>query len=407
MLDVAFARSRFPALSEDWALFDHAGGSVPVAHVIDRVADYMRRWQVQHGATYRHSAIAAARFAEGRRAMAELIGASPDEVVLGPSCTMNLRIMARALRPMFEPGDEIVVTDLDHEANVGPWRALQEDGVVLREWRFDRATLALDRAGLEAVLGPRTRMVCFTHCSNITGTIQDAAALVRRIHAAGALACVDGVAFAPHRRVDLRAIGADLYAVALYKTFGPHIGLLYGRRDLLRRARGQNHFFIGEDDVPYKFEPGNASHELVAALPGILEYLLELEARSFPGGEGDTDTRLARVFDAIAAHESALCGPLLAFLSEQPHVRVFGEPAADPARRVPTVAFRAEGRSSRGIVDALDAARIGARHGHFYAHRAVGALGLPERDGVVRISMLHTNTTQEVERVIAALAQIL
>jgi cysteine desulfurase family protein (TIGR01976 family) len=406
MLDTAFARSRFPALADEWALFDHAGGSVPVAGVIDRVADYMRRWQVQHGATYRQSATAAAFFAEGRRAMAEFVGAVPDEIVFGASCTANLRMIARALAPLFSPGDEIVVTDLDHEANVGPWRALEADGLVVREWRVDRDTLALDPRGLESVLGPRTRLVCFTHCSNITGTIQDAAALVRLIHDAGALACVDGVAFAPHRRVDVRAIGADLYSVALYKTFGPHVGLLHGRHELLRRARGQNHYFIGEDQVPSKFEAGNATHELVAALPGILEYLLELEVHAFPEGGGSHGERLDRVFGAIAEHEAELCRPLITFLASRAQVRIIGHPDADARRHVPTVSFSVAGRSSREIVEALDAQKIGARYGHFYAHRTIESLGLLGQDGVVRISMLHTNTVAEVERLIAALSRV-
>ncbi|TFG88458.1 MAG: aminotransferase class V-fold PLP-dependent enzyme, partial [Gemmatimonadales bacterium] len=244
VFDVAFARNHFPALTNDWALFDNAGGSVPLAGVIERVHEYMSRWQVQLGATYHHSATATALVAEGQRAMAQLVNASPDEVVLGPSSTMNVRTLSRALLPLFSPGDEIVVTNLDHETNIGAWRALEAEGLVIREWRFDPERLDLTLEGLEPLLRQRTRLVCFTHCSNLLGTVHDAAAVIRRVHEAGALACVDGVACAPHRHVDVKALDADFYFLSIHKVFGPHLGLLYGRRDLLLRARGQNHFFI-------------------------------------------------------------------------------------------------------------------------------------------------------------------
>jgi cysteine desulfurase family protein (TIGR01976 family) len=405
--DLAFARSHFPALREDWALFDNAGGSPPLRGVIDRVGDYMSRWQVQHGASYAVSAHATELFAGAHRAMAELVNAAPDEIVLGASTTANVRLLARALRPRFGPGDEIVVTDLDHEANVGAWRELEADGVRIREWRFDRATCELTLEGLEPLLGPRTRLVCFTHCSNVVGTVHDAAAFVRRIHAAGALACVDGVAFAPHRRVDVKEIGADFYLVSLYKVFGPHLGLLHGRREVLLECRGQNHFFVPEHEVPYKLEPGSVPHELAAALPAIAEYLLALDAHH--GGDAGTPDaqRYERAFARIARHEAVLVAPLLAFLEARPGVRVLGVRNADPDRRVPTVAFTVAGRGASEVPLALDTQGIAIRHGHFYAHRAIAALGLLDCGGVVRVSMAHHNTPAEVGRLLGALERIL
>jgi len=406
MFDITFARSHFPALTDDWALFDNAGGSVPLAGVIERVHDYMSRWQVQLGATYHHSATAAARVAEGQRAMARLVNAAPEEVVLGPSSTMNVRTLSRALLPLFSPGDEIVVTNLDHETNIGAWRALEAEGLVIREWRFDPERLELTLDGLEPLLCQRTRLVCFTHCSNLIGTVHDAAAVIRRVHEAGALACVDGVACAPHRRVDVKALDADFYFLSIYKVFGPHLGMLYGKRDLLLRARGQNHFFIPEDDIPYKLEPGNVVHELTAALPAILEYLLALDERHHPGPPAAEPARLERVFEDIAAHEAALVAPLLDFLRARRGVRILGRTTAD-AHRAPTVSFVAEGRDSSEIPARLDTERIAIRYGHFYAHRAVEALGLQARNGVVRVSMVHTNTADEVGRLIAALDRAL
>jgi cysteine desulfurase family protein (TIGR01976 family) len=404
--DVAFARSHFPALTDDWALFDNAGGSVPLAGVIERVHDYMSRWQVQLGATSHHSATATALVAEGRRAMARLVNASPDEIVLGPSSTMNVRTLSRALLPLFSPGDEIVVTNLDHETNIGAWRALEAGGLVIREWRFDPERLELTLADLEPLLRQRTRLVCFTHCSNLIGTVHDAAAIIRRIHDAGALACVDGVACAPHRRVDVKTLDADFYFLSIYKVFGPHLGMLYGRRDLLLRARGQNHFFISEHEIPRKLEPGNVVHELTAALPAVLKYLLALDEHHHPGSPVPEPARLERAFDDIAAHETALVAPLLDFLRSRRGVRVVGRTAAD-AHRAPTVSFVAEGRDSSEIPARLDAERIAIRFGHFYAHRAVEALGLHTHNGVARVSMVHYNTPAEVGRLIAALDRAL
>jgi cysteine desulfurase family protein (TIGR01976 family) len=404
MFDVEFARSHFPTLTDDWALFDNAGGSVPLAGVIERVREYMSRWQVQLGATYPHSATAAALVAAGRRAMARLVNAAPEEIVLGPSSTMNVRTLSRALLPLFTPGDEIVVTNLDHETNIGAWRALAAEGLVIREWRFDPERLELTLEGLEAVLTQRTRLVCFTHCSNLVGTVHDATTLIRRVHEAGALACVDGVAFAPHRRVDVKALDADFYFLSIYKVFGPHLGMLFGKLDLLLRARGQNHFFIPEDDVPYKLEPGNVVHELTAALPAIPEYLLALDARHHPDSPASEAARLGRALGDISRYELALVAPLLDFLRSRRNVRVLGRPAADPFR-APTVSFVVDGRDSSEIPPRLDTRKIAIRYGHFYAHRAIEALGLHGLNGVVRVSMVHYNPPAGVDRLIAALDQ--
>ena len=406
MFDIDFVRSQFPALATDWALFDNAGGSPPLSGVIDRVADYMRTCAVQLGASYALSADATQRVEAGKAAAAWLVNADPDEIVIGPSSTNNMRILARALQPLFSPGDEIVVTDLDHECNGGAWRDLASDGVVVREWGFDRERAELTLEGLERVLGPRTRMVCFTQCANIVGTVHDAAAFVQRIHAGGALACVDGVAFAPHREVDVHALGADIYFLSIYKVFGPHLGLLYVKRDLLRRARSQNHFFLPEDAGSYRLQPGNVVHELTASLPAIPEYLLALDARHHTdAGALPARARLTRVFEDLTRYEEDLARPLLEFLAARRGVRVLGHRSANAALRVPTVAFVVEGRDSSSIPAALDQAKLGVRYGHFYAHRAITALGLHGMNGVVRASLAHYNTAAEVDRLIDALDQ--
>jgi cysteine desulfurase family protein (TIGR01976 family) len=398
-LDLAYVRAHFPALSDEWALLDNAGGSVPLRGVIDRVRDYMTHWQVNLGASYAQSVHASTLVAAGVRAMATLVNAPEDEIVLGGSSTLLLRLLAGALSARFAAGDEIVVTDLDHESNIGPWRAIAEKGVVIREWKMDPATAELTLAGLEKVLGPRTKLVAFTQVSNLVGTIQDAAAFVRRIQAAGAMACVDGVAFAPHRRVDVGALGADFYCISLYKLSGPHVGLLHARRDRLRQATSLQHFFAGDDLGAYRLQPGGVNHELTASLPAVLEYYVELGRHlGAPAG-----AELERAFEAITAYEARLAKPLLDFLAQRKGVRLLGLSDADPARRVPTISFTVDGRNSEDVVRALDKAKIATRFGHFYSYRAAEALGLLPSNGVVRVSMVHSNTPAEVARLIAAL----
>jgi cysteine desulfurase family protein (TIGR01976 family) len=403
-LELGWIRAQYPALTDDWALFDNAGGSVPLKGVVDRVHDYMSRRQVNLGASYALSAHATALVADGARAMEQLVNADAGEVVLGPSSTMLLRLLAAGLAPRLEPGDEIVVTNLDHESNITPWRELTERGVVVREWRFDPEAAELNAAGLDAVLSNRTRLVCFTQVSNLVGTIHDAAAFVRRIHDAGAMACVDGVAFGPHRRVDVKAIGADFYVLSLYKLSGPHVGLLYARRDRLRETRSLAFSFLGDDLGPYRLQPGNVNHELTASLPALPEYLLALDAR-LHGADSTADdgARIGRAYDAIAAYEAALSQPVLDFLARRKGVRLLGLADANPARRVPTISFTVKGRDSAEIPAALDAAGVAIRYGDFYSRRAVEALGLLPQHGVARISMVHYNTRAEVDRLLAAL----
>ncbi len=411
-LDVDFVRSNFPALDQGWILMDNAGGSVTPRQVTGRVADYMERYQVQLGASYGLSVEASEKVAAGRRAMADLVGADSDEILLGPSTTLNLELLSGALRPLFAPGDELIVTNLDHESNVGVWWRLAESlGVTVREWKLGHETAALELEDLETLLNERTRLVCFTHCSNLTGGIVDVAAATRRAHAAGALVCVDGVAFAPHRRVDVKALGVDIYAVSLYKTYGPHLGLLYVERQLLESLGSRNHFFVETSKLNLKLEPGNVNYELAASLPGILEYLEVVDAhqRSEQAplcGEGRSE-RLNRVFALIAEHEERLAMRLLSFLETKPGLRIIGPSSAELEVRVPTISFVVPGRKASTIPPCLDPLKIAIRWGHFYAYRPIRDLGLLASDGVVRVSLVHYNTEEEVDRLTEALDSVL
>ncbi|MFZ5791812.1 MAG: aminotransferase class V-fold PLP-dependent enzyme [Pseudomonadota bacterium] len=405
-LDLDFVRRQFPPLANGWTMLENGGGSYVPQSVIDRVTAYMREVQIQPSWDFGPSADAAGRIASGRRLMAEMINAEPEEVSIGPSTTLNIYLLMQAIRHWFRPGDEVIVTNQDHEANIGAWRRLSEDGVVIREWQIDPVTGELDEAALDRLLGPRTKLVCFTHCSNIVGTIHDAGRIARHVHEAGALVMVDGVACAPHRAIDVKALDVDFYAFSLYKVFGPHQGLLYGKREHLLKARGQNHFFIGETEIPLKLLPGGVNHEFTAGLVGLADYLDALYARHFKVPENSFASRVRRVFELIAAHEENLANRTLDFLRDQRKVRVVGRTRA-AGDRAPTISFAVEGMSSRRVAEALNAEKIAIGYGDFYARRCIEALGLMPQDGVVRIGLAHYNTADEIDRALGVLERVI
>ncbi len=401
--DVAFARAQFPSLEDSWALFENAGGTVVPNQVLDRLTDYMRECQVQPAGAYGPSQDAAERIRAAQRLMEEMMGAEPGEVMVGPSTTMNVYLLAQAVRPWFAEGDEIVVTNLDHEANSGAWRRLADSGITIREWRIEPETAELQTAALEPLLSDRTRLVCFPHCSNIAGGFNDVAAITRLVHDAGALVCVDGVAYAPHRQLDVKAWDVDFYLCSPYKIYGPHLGLLYGKREHLLRARAQNHYFIGETDIPLKLNPGGPNHELTAALTGIIDYFELLHRHHFGASNLTPHERLGQLFALVAEHEEHLAEPFVAFLQAHPKIRLIGRLTADQQLRAPTFSFLVDGRPSADIAEAVAERGIGIGSGDFYAARLIDALGARDQGGIVRASMVHYNAAHEVARLIAAL----
>ena len=407
-LDMEYVRGLFPGL-DDWAYFENAGGSMVPATVLARVHDHMTASRVQPGtgAAFPASGRAAGAHELAQTSMAAMLNADPDEIIIGGSTTINVYVLANALKPWFAPGDEIIVTNLDHEANSGAWRRLAEAGVTVREWRVDPDSCELEIEELDALLNGRTRLVCFTHCSNITGSIHDVAAIVARIHHAGALACVDAVAYAPHGRLDVKALDVDFYACSLYKLYGPHLALLYGKREHLLAARGQNHFFKSEGDIPAKLTLGGPNHDLLAGVGGIIDYFDAVHAHHFPGSNADLRTRLGDVFALFAAQEARLAEPFADFLLSKPNLRIIGRATGDRTLRAPTFSFVVEGRDSREIQSKMLDCKVAIGAGDFYAARLIDALGLRAQGGVVRCSMVHYNTTEEVDRLIAGLDAII
>jgi len=406
-LDVAFCRGHFPALDGDWVFLENAGGTLVPDQVIARLNTYNRECQVQPGEGYPASEQGAASIAEGQAALAALINAELGEIVIGPSTSSNVYVLSHALRPLLAPGDEIVVTNQDHEANNGAWRRLEATGIVVREWQFDPETEDLELEDLLPLLNDKTKLVCFNHCSNIAGMFRDVKAITAAVHEAGALVCVDGVAAVPHRRVDVKALGVDFYLYSPYKIFGPHMGVLYGRRDLLPLLANQGHYFQDEDDHQRRLCPGGFNYELTAAAGGIAEYMDQVHAHHFPGANLETQARIDQVFDLFASHERKLSQRIEDYLNARPETRLVARGAAGRRERIGVFGFTVEGRNSGEIAAKLRAGNLGLHADDFYAARYIDALGLRAQGGAVRASLVHYNDEADVDRLLGQLDEIL
>ncbi|MEM7488771.1 MAG: cysteine desulfurase-like protein [Pseudomonadota bacterium] len=401
-LNTDFIDDAFPALRGSQVFLDNAGGSQVARHVGDRLMDYLYGANVQLGASYPASVEAGRRVDAGRAALGLLLNADrPEEVVMGATSTQLLGQLAAALSQDWRPGDEVIVTNFDHEANIGPWTKLAAQGIEVRAWRMPDGRHRPDPEDLRAILSDRTKLVAVTHVSNIYGTINPIRAIADIVHEAGALLCVDGVAYAPHRAIDVRDLGADFYVFSAYKVFGPHFAALYGRHDALLAAGNINHRFFTRDKVPQKMEPGNANYELAHACLGIVDYL-EAFAQAH-GVNAHGRAAIEAAFGLISAHEEALSERLLSYLRGRDDVTIIGAPKADRSVRVPTISFAIDGRSSREVVERVDPTGLGIRFGDFYSRALVDGLGLPNGDGVIRVSAVHYNTVAQMDRLIDAL----
>lgn len=399
-LDLNYVRQQFPALRDGLVLLDNAGGSQLAKPVFDRMADFIFTSNVQLGATYATSVAASQKVTEGRAALATLLNADRvEEVVMGATATQLFDQLAQSLVQHWAPGDEIVVSNFDHEANIGPWRRLEQRGIVVKTWEIPRGAHRPRVEDLAPLLGPKTRLVAMTHCSNILGVINDVRAIADLAHDHGAMLCVDGVAYAPHRAIDVKALDVDFYGFSVYKTYGPHHAALFGKYDLLRHKAGNiNHYFYGEDKVPNKLEPGNPNYELTYSCVGVIDYLEGLAVAHGINASGRAAVEAA--FDIIADHEAALSERLLAYLRSRDDVTIVGDPSSDREARVPTISFVIAGLSSRETVEAVDPAGIGIRYGDFHSKQLVQALDLGDPDGVIRVSAVHYNTLDEMDQLI-------
>ena len=409
-LDVDYVRAQFPAFqakeARDWAFFENAGGSYVPASVVKRLHRFHVEHKVQPYGVFSLSQKAGEEMDESYQVISELINTSQDQITIGPSTTLNLYILAQGLRHLLRPGDEIVVTNQDHEANVGCWRRLSEHGVIMREWRVSKADGELDLADLEELVNEKTRMVCCTLCSNLVGTHNDISAISEITHSVGALLVADGVSYAPHVIPDIDNLGVDFYVYSTYKTFGTHQGVLWGSPEALKNVEGQGHFF-NEEDARCRLNPTGPQHAQIAALAGVAEYIDDLYDHHFQGSDYNRHNRARKVFDLVARHECELANILLKFLSERDDVRLLGQEKAQLGKRVPTISFQVRTMSSKHVAQELAKHKIGVGSGNFYALRCVESLGIDPQDGIVRVSMVHYNTKEEVLKLKSTLAQIL
>lgn len=405
-IDLNFVREQFPAFDEPslqgFAHFENAGGSFACRQTIDWLDRFYRRTKVQPYYAFEPSRLGGEQMDAAKQRLAGWLNIGSDELHFGPSTSQNTYVVAQALRQELKPGEEIIVTNQDHEANIGAWSRLEDDGIVVREWRIDPETAELHPMDLEALLSPRTRAVAFTHCSNVVGTVNAVREITDLIHDAGAWAIVDGVSFCPHGMPDIQSLGADIYLFSLYKVYGPHLGAMYLSRELNAELPYQGHFFNA--GLPSaRFTPAGPDHAQIAAVNGVMDYMEAVHAHHFD--DAPVDQKAERVRNLFRDHESGLLQPLLDYLESNPKVRMIGKNRA--TGRAPTVSFTVNGQSSHQLGAKLAERKLGVGVGHFYAFRLIEALDIDTDDGVVRTSFVHYTTREEVDRLIQSLDELI
>jgi cysteine desulfurase family protein (TIGR01976 family) len=417
--DLSVLRDQFPALEQTdeenrpFVYFDGPGGTQVPGSVIDAMADYLTRANSNVHGAFATSQRSDQVIAEAHQAMADFLNAaSPDEIVFGPNMTTLTFTISRTIGRELRPGDEIVVTRLDHDANIAPWLALEEQGVVVRHADFDPADCTLDMDHLARLINERTRLVAAGYASNAVGTINNVGRIAAMAHAVGAWIYVDAVHYAPHGPIDVRALDCDFLVCSAYKFFGPHAGALYGRYELLDRLRAYK--VRPADDVPpHKFETGTKNHEGLAGTTAAINYLADLGsefgapfAEHYPEFEGRR-LHLKTAMAAIRAYERPLAERLIWGLMAISGVTIYG--ITDPAcfdQRVPTVAFTLEEYTPREVAERLGEEGIFVWDGNYYALAVTERVGVEESGGMVRVGIAHYNTPGEVDRLLGVINEL-
>jgi cysteine desulfurase family protein (TIGR01976 family) len=389
VLDVDAIRSQFAALGTGAAYFDGPGGSQVPQRVIDAIDDVLRDSNANLGGGFATSRRADDVMERGRAAAADFTGAEPEGIAFGANMTTLNFQLAHAVARTLDPGDEIVVTALDHDANVSPWLLVAEDhGLVVRTAPLRAEDVTLDVDALEELIGERTKVVAFTLASNAVGSVPDAGRIAAAAHGAGALAWADAVHMAPHRRLRARELGLDVLLCSPYKFFGPHLGIAAIRPDLAESLPADRVRPAAEDPPGHRFEAGTQSHEAVAGATAAIEYLREL-------GGGELDS----AFALIEQHETELSARFLSRLPDG--ISLYG--IRTPEGRTPTFCFNVEGRHPRAVAELLAERELYVWDGNYYALEPIRALGLADSGGAVRAGFLHYTTEEEVDRLLEAL----
>ena len=430
-LDLDWIRGQFPALSQrvngyPAVFLDGPGGTQVPQRVIDAISDYLVTSNANTCGAYATSRRTDQVIAEARSAMADFLGCDPKEIVFGPNMTSLTYALSRAIGRELHPGDEIVVTHLDHDANISAWRALEERGVKIQLADIHEEDCTLDMDDLASKISSRTKLVAVGYAANAVGTINDVKTAVRLAHQAGALAFIDAVHQAPHGPIDVRDLDCDFLVCSTYKFFGPHMGVLYGKREYLTRITPYK-VRANTEAVPQRWEWGTLNHECIAGITACVDYLTELgrrmaevphtteyvvadavsrPTRAKASGANRRDV-LGTAYDAIRAHEHKMIELMLRGLREIPRLRLYG--ISDPARlnsRTPTFAIRIEGHTPLQLATRLGEKGIFTWDGHYYALNLAERLGVEKDGGFLRIGLVHYNTEEEVDRVLAELCEV-
>jgi cysteine desulfurase family protein (TIGR01976 family) len=408
-LDLAWVREQFPSLQlkvngHSAAFLDGPAGTQVPRQVMDAVQNYFLKSNANTCGAFATSRGNDAIIASTRAAMADFLNCDKDEVVFGQNMTTITFALARAIGRELSPGDEIVVTTLDHDANVAPWRALEEKGVVIRQVDIREADCTLDLEDLKRKLSVKTKLVAVGYASNAVGTINPVAEITKLAHAVGALMFIDAVHYAPHGPIDVRALDCDFLACSPYKFFGPHMGTLYGKREQLLRIRPYK-VRPASDSLPDRWETGTQVQELIAGIGAAVDYLAEVGRRCEPGAK-DRRSALLAAYRATRHHEMTLFSRLVEGLLPIPGLRFFG--ISDPKRfndRCSTVSIRLANRTPTEVATFLGERGIFTWDGNYYALNLTERLGVEASGGLLRIGIVHYNTAEEVDRLLAALQE--
>ncbi len=408
-LDIDFIRSQFPAfddpLCKDWSFFENAGGSYVPKQVIKKLNEFMTSTKVQPYAEYPMSKIAGDKMDEATELFTKLINAKNNEIIIGGSTSINLYVLSNALSHFLNKNDEVIVTNQDHEANISPWRRMEKSGAIIKEWKIDKKSGELDIEQFKSLLNSKTKIVAVTHCSNIVGSVNQLKLISDLAHKFGAIVIGDGVSFAPHGFPDVKQLGVDFYTFSLYKTYGPHLALLYGKEEILKNLPNQNHEFLN-GQYPYTINPGGPNHEELVSLIGIYEYLMSIYDHHFSEKNLSIQKKIKLINEIIAQHEEELANPILDYIDSCKNLNLIGKNKILNKNRAPTISFYSNHKSSKEISNFLVKNKIATRNDNFYAWRCLKALGIDTDDGVIRISLVHYNKMNEVNKIINILDKI-
>ncbi len=408
-LDLDFVKSQFPAFNDpickNWSFFENAGGSYVPQHVINKLNEFMISTKVQPYAEYTMSKTAGDQMDKATELFAKMINAKNKEIIIGGSTSINLYVLSNALKSSLKPGDEIIVTNQDHEANISPWRRLSEVGAIIKEWKINPHTAELEIENLENLINDKTKIVAVTHCSNIVGSVNNLKKISDLAHAKNAIVIGDGVSYAPHGFPDVKKLGVDFYTFSLYKTYGPHLALLYGKEDILKKLPNQNHQFL-DGEYPYTINPGGPNHEELVSLIGIYEYMMDLYSHHFNDDNLSTRDKINKVNNLISLHEEKIANPILDLIHHREDLKLIGKNKIYNKNRAPTIAFTSINKSSKKVSEILVSNKIATRNDNFYAWRCLNALGIDTEDGLIRLSLTHYNSKDDTNSALKALSKV-